>query len=377
MEIFKAFIIENFLLFCISFVMLVNSFQRFKEHPKFSLYTILIISFANFLALSTLIQDFAQYVWVSIPLTTICAVIGYIVRPISIFPFILMSINKPLEKKFFLTTIPLVLNSFVYFLCFVPGVNRYVVIFSPNESGTLSFHGGPLRFSSHIISLCYLLWLLFRSFRMLKAKHLNHAFVIVVCALFVIGSVIIETFFNKDGDIHLLNSTIAISAMTYYLFLYIEKAQVDTLTGLFNRETYYCDLAKMTKSAVAIIQFDMNGLKYINDNFGHQEGDKALATIAGCILDSTRGNMYAYRLGGDEFTVIVNRRSEDDVLQTVNKFRNLINKTDYHCSIGYAYKKENTESLDDLLRQAEKMMYEDKEEFYKNAKFERRKALHD
>ena len=117
-------------------------------------------------------------------------------------------------------------------------------------------------------------------------------------------------------------------------------------------------------------------LKYINDNYGHIEGDKALMTISDCILKSAKGNMYAYRLGGDEFIVLANKKTEEEIINAIEKFKANLSKTNYHCSVGYAYKKEGTETISDLIKESEIMMYKDKEEFYKNSKFERRKALH-
>ena len=129
----------------------------------------------------------------------------------------------------------------------------------------------------------------------------------------------------------------------------------------------------MGERATGVIQFDMNGLKYINDNLGHLEGDKALSTIALIILKSTKRSMYAYRLGGDEFTVVVNNSSEEEIQKAITKFKENLAKTPYHCSIGYAHRQDKNIDFIDLLKEAEKKMYQDKEEFYKNANFERRK----
>ena len=154
----------------------------------------------------------------------------------------------------------------------------------------------------------------------------------------------------------------------------MERTQIDTLSGLFNREMYYRDVTKMSNSATGVIQFDMNGLKYINDNFGHLEGDKALRTIANSITKSVKRNMYAYRLGGDEFLVIANGGTEEDIKTVVERFKAHLKDTNYHCSTGYAYRKDKSIPFTDLLVEAEKNMYLDKEEFYKTSKIERRRG---
>ena len=124
-----------------------------------------------------------------------------------------------------------------------------------------------------------------------------------------------------------------------------------------------------------VIQFDMNGLKYINDNYGHMEGDRALSTIAEVISKAAKRNMYVYRLGGDEYIILCHNGTEEDIIETVTRFKELIGKTEYHCSYGYSYRPKNKEiTITELLKEAEKKMYEDKERFYKNASIERRVA---
>ena len=369
------FFISNFVLICISIIMYVIAIQRFKQHTKISVYTICLVSSALILAIADSIQDYARIAVLN-NLAIFCGILGYTIRPLCIYFMILMS-EKIIPKKYFwLTYLPLIFNAIVYLCAFIPGTADIIFGFKLAESdGQLHFAGGPLRYSSHIISILYLSLLLFVAFANLKAKHLNHGLIILICSMFVVTAVVIETFFNPDGDIRVLNTTIAVSTLFYYLYLYMEITQIDALTGLFNRETYYHDILKMHDSATGIIQFDMNGLKYINDNFGHLEGDKALSTIASLIIKCAKRNMYAYRLGGDEFLVIVNGGSQEDIDEVVVDFKDALSKTKYYCSIGCAYREDNSITLEDLLRDAEKAMYHDKAEFYKNANFERRNAL--
>ena len=374
MNIIGTFAINYFILLCVSLVMFANSIVRFKQHPRISLYTILIISNALLLAVLVTVNEYAKTQNLVV-LATIMSALGYAIRPVCIYFFILMSGQiTPKNKWFFVSYIFLIINALVYVFAFIPATKEAIFYFSPDSDG-LHFHGGLLRFSSHIISALYLLYLLYISFSKINSKHLLHGITILSCSLFVVLAVVIESFFNESGKIELLNTTIAVSTMVYYLYLYIEKIQIDTLTGLFNRETYYHDVQKMEKSIDGVIQFDMNGLKYINDNFGHIEGDKAIATIAKVVVKSaSKRSMYVYRLGGDEYIILANNCQEKDIIETVNNFKTNIANTPYHCSIGYAYRENKNTSLEDLTKQAEINMYIDKEEFYKNAQFERRKA---
>ena len=352
--------------------MLVNSIQYFKRQKRISLFSILIVSCALLLALVCSFELLSKE-HSNIAGATTFAIIGYTFRPLVIYFFILMTLRGKTKKYYLLLAVPLFINLIVYLLALVPSIKEQIFYFSYKDDGSgIAFGGGPLRFTSHIISTLYLIFLVYISVSHLRAKHFAHSIAILVCAAFVVTSVVLETFFDVDGELQLLNTTIGVSAITYYLYSYIERTQFDALTGLFNRETYYHDLPRMGKSLSGVIQFDLNGLKYINDNFGHLEGDKALSSVAELILKNSTKNMYVYRLGGDEFILLALNCSEEVILETIKRFKDDLDKTNYHCSTGYSYRNNSVDALE-MVKEAEKRMYEDKEEFYKTAEFDRRK----
>lgn len=373
MDYFTKFIIDNFILLCVGIVVVLNCIQYYHRQKRISLYSILIISGALVLALSRSFELYSRDIK-NVTLTTLFSIIGYILRPIILYFFILMNWDNKKTRDVILSSIPFVILAIIYSLSFVPGAKEYVINFTINDQGDVTFGGGWLRFSSHVLAGVYLGWLLVISLSRLRAKHFVHGLAILICALFVIFAVVIETFFDSNNEIYLLNGTIAVAALTHYLFSFIEKTQMDSLTGMYNRETFYRDFPRMDKTTDGIIQFDLNGLKYINDTFGHHEGDVALASISRIILKTANRGMYAYRLGGDEFIVLANNCSVLEMLDIVKRIREQIRETNYYCSIGYAYRQNRDISLKDLSKEAEKMMYEDKTEFYKTAPFKRRKT---
>ena len=373
MNYFKEFIIDNFILLCAGIVVILNCVQYYQRQKRISLYSILIVVDALLLAIAHTMELYSKEIK-SVPLTTLFSIIGYILRPIAIYFFILMNWENKKPREIIFSCIPFVPLIIIYCLSFVPGVKEYVVNFTINDNGDVAFGGGWLRFTSHVFSGLYLGWLLFISLSRLRAKHFVDGLAIITCAVFVVLAVVIETFMDTEYEIYLLNGTIAVAALTHYLFSYIEKTQIDALTGMFNRETFYRDLPKMENTASGVIQFDLNGLKYINDTLGHHEGDLALSTVSHIIIENETKNMYAYRLGGDEFIILAINSSTNEIVDTVNKIREAISKTKYYCSIGYAYRQNNSINLRDLSKEAEKMMYNDKAEFYKTAPFNRRKA---
>ena len=106
----------------------------------------------------------------------------------------------------------------------------------------------------------------------------------------------------------------------------------DALTGLFNRRGFeknmnnYFDSNKQMKQPLAVASIDMDGLKYINDTFGHSAGDEAIKAISECISKAVNKNEIAARMGGDEFAVVLVLEGPGRIGQFIRTLRNLIKK---------------------------------------------------
>ena len=83
---------------------------------------------------------------------------------------------------------------------------------------------------------------------------------------------------SKRND--LLNIVCEICAAINYIFIMTVNSSRDPLTKLYDRRTYLEDVSRYKNIINGLIAIDMNELKFVNDNYGHQEGDKALATMA-------------------------------------------------------------------------------------------------
>ena len=372
-----GYIITNYVLLCVAAVLGVTLFRGLKTHKRTNIYLLLIIGFTLLISVLDYVRVFAQTDLKNADATIALSAILYVLRPVCILFFIFLCGQKFKGISFYILLVPLLFDIFVNILVIFGETRQMVFYYSIGESGTLDFHDGNVlifRYAPHIVSAIYLIYLIYKSIALLQRKHIADAFGIMICSAVVATATIIETFFNEDGTVYLLPSSIAISTIFYYLFLYERNNKIDVLTGLFNRASYYDDLAKYSKEITGVIQFDMNGLKFLNDNMGHLEGDKALARIGEAITNSVSRKMYAYRLGGDEFIVLAMNESEENILETISKFKKEIEVTSYHCSIGYAFKDKKTNSLDAMYKQSEKRMYQDKADFYKTSKIERRKS---
>jgi len=123
----------------------------------------------------------------------------------------------------------------------------------------------------------------------------------------------------------------------------------DVLTGLKNRygfelETHRMyDLVQTENRTMAIIGLDMDGLKVINDNFGHPEGDYALCILADAIRAATFSDEIGFRVGGDEFQVLALDYSENSIqkfLKRFNAYLDEFNRTStkpYNVLASYGY----------------------------------------
>jgi diguanylate cyclase (GGDEF)-like protein/PAS domain S-box-containing protein len=155
-----------------------------------------------------------------------------------------------------------------------------------------------------------------------------------------------------------------------------EVAITDDLTGLFNRRGFltlseqHCRTADRTGTKMYLLYLDLNGLKIINDNLGHEEGDKALIDTASILKKTFRKSDIIGRIGGDEFAVLISEISGSNVEKVItgNIEKNLKihnekygRKHDLSLSMGFTHFVPGTScSISGLLSKADLLMYEDK-----------------
>ena len=145
-----------------------------------------------------------------------------------------------------------------------------------------------------------------------------------------------------------------------------ELAFSDSLTGVRNRH-YLNQMLDNWPESVAytgVIFCDLNKLKFTNDNYGHDAGDKLLCNFAN-ILRSLFHTEDIIRYGGDEFVIIIKGIAQDKFNLLLRDFEKVNKEDDVpYASIGCLWNK-NCTDLQDLINQAENKMYLDKNEFYK------------
>ncbi len=145
----------------------------------------------------------------------------------------------------------------------------------------------------------------------------------------------------------------------------------DQLTGLYNRSYYENELKRMDSSRehpIAMISADIDGLKLVNDTFGHEEGDRYIHIGAELLKSTLRASDILARVGGDEFAIILPRITQDAGQKLVERMRHQIEEYNRRetttlplsISIGLAVSESSEQSLEETYKKADKAMYVDK-----------------
>lgn len=143
-----------------------------------------------------------------------------------------------------------------------------------------------------------------------------------------------------------------------------ELSQIDKLTSFYNRNRFIEDVSefKTHQDSVGVVYLDINGLKEINDTFGHDAGDDLIKECAG-IMKSRGSSNHLYRIGGDEFVIIYLDIAKERFYDSVQLLKNDFQDSKCQIAIGCKWNK-NCSDMDDIIKEADEMMYADKKKFY-------------
>jgi len=144
-----------------------------------------------------------------------------------------------------------------------------------------------------------------------------------------------------------------------------ERVRRDPLTGLLNHTAFHAHLAseigraRRYRGRLSVVLFDLDRFKEINDTLGHQEGDRLLRAFASALSGTARESDAVGRLGGDEFGCLLLDPKRLSVRAFVDR---LDDRLDGYVafSAGAAYLPEECSTAEDLLRLADRRLYEDK-----------------
>lgn len=150
---------------------------------------------------------------------------------------------------------------------------------------------------------------------------------------------------------------------------------IDDLTGLYNRRGFsdlgeqHLKLARRNKRPLVLVFLDVDRLKTINDTLGHHVGDRALIRLADVLRKTFRQSDIVARMGGDEYAVLALEASEEHTAELLQRLRESVTAVNERTSEAYnlsvsigtaRFPGEGNSRLDELLAQADRMMYEEK-----------------
>lgn len=148
---------------------------------------------------------------------------------------------------------------------------------------------------------------------------------------------------------------------------------MDLLTTLFTRRAFYSKMEALLQEpdqlkTAALLMTDLDNLKYVNDHWGHQCGDRMLKAAAGLLLGCDGPHVIASRLSGDEFVLVIyGADSQQEIEGYLGELQRKIQETELvmpcgekvrmSLSGGYVYYPECTGSIQELLKLADETMY--------------------
>ena len=154
-----------------------------------------------------------------------------------------------------------------------------------------------------------------------------------------------------------------------------QKAELDTeinldpLTGLYNRRLFEKISEDLDDSPdVGVVIFDADNFKQINDNYGHSKGDEVLQRIGQVIKDNCHTRLpsvddqvrafdYPFRIGGDEFALILIQIQPEDIPKVISRILNTLNQENISLSCGFAITSPDL-TLKEAFVQADQNMYQ-------------------
>ena len=147
-----------------------------------------------------------------------------------------------------------------------------------------------------------------------------------------------------------------------------DEAVADPMTGLYNRLTLAARFAEAQRDAardagaVAVVMCDVDHFKRVNDTHGHDRGDQVLVELAGRLRKTLRASDVAYRVGGEEFVLLLPGRDVDDAVRVAERVRRVVGASPVAglpitISAGVTCTRGDGATLSELLREADRALY--------------------
>ncbi|MBQ7919758.1 MAG: GGDEF domain-containing protein [Lachnospiraceae bacterium] len=334
-----------------------NHVNRYKNN-----FYMLSITFNTLILASELLSEFAEmYDWRMVNILT--NVVTYMLCPSVTYCLFMMNAKKwGLKEK----------------LMMIPGIIVAIGTLTTQWTGFVFYVDennvytrGSLFTWTLVISGAYFFCVVFTSYREYRDADLQEKLYLLGIFLVAAAGVIIQI---ADTTIRSMWPTVAITLLLYYVFTLEMSAKYDFLTGVRNRNAYDQKREKLHNNrSYGLVVFDINGLKTINDQLGHQQGDQLISESARILVDTFWGYGKIYRIGGDEFALVFEKCDRETIDTRIGVMESRIakenqNRTDWKISISYGveiHKSDDEKTYEEVFENADNKMYEMKQNYYK------------
>ncbi len=265
-------------------------------------------------------------------------------------PVLVANAIRPVKRPLLLL-IPLLLHGLLQFSSIWSGLTFYM------NADNVYLHG-PLYgiyYVMYFLGMAFVIMQVSRSMRDYQVQNKLSMFLIMVFLLLGILWQVI------DSSMKVVWLAIAIVDVLFYAFFCDMLQQTDVLTRLLNRRSYDTRIRALHQQGI-ILYADIDHFKSVNDNFGHAFGDICLSEVADALKMAYGKHGFCYRIGGDEFCVLLSANAERVEACNADFFHRLEEKRSRipnlpHVAIGYANYDPDSMSAMDAAAKADQMMY--------------------
>ncbi len=324
------FIAENFaMLVGIVFMLVIlsndSSLDKEKKHFFYIAYILSVIAFGadifEAIASTRTSYEIPRVVWTAM---------SYSIRPVLVYLFLIIGHHSKERKTTeIILFIPAVVNSVVAFSALFCHVSFYYT-----ESN--SFMRGPLGYMPVYTLVFYFLTVIVYEIKMSYKDNPHQIINVSACVLICAAALIVQI---QTGNASVGRIAHVYAMMLYYMFFQSKlyqiqnakekfKAEHDALTGLMNREAFnrYTDKYYNSNDAILLLLIDIDMFKTINDTYGHETGDYTLIRVSQLLKNTFRKSDYIFRIGGDEFAIIITLPEDTFITKEITKKLSEINK---------------------------------------------------
>lgn len=237
---------------------------------------------------------------------------------------------------------------------------KFEIVYYIDMSGV--YHRGDFYFIYIVIYLITTIQLFVSAYHLSKNYQNKNNYILLLIGMLLVFGIAVQMI---DAYVPVIWLTCALSGILMYIYFYGLVNQMDALTALLNRRCYENQIRNLKKDAI-IISIDVNKFKQINDTYGHPYGDYCLKLLGKKIKKEYGSHGTCYRIGGDEFCVILER--DLWIIESLNSgLKQSIAKRQEEepniptVSIGYGNYYANESNYMRAVEDADEMMYLEKQ----------------